>query len=161
MIPYVIIGAFLSGPLLLGLLFRVSTSHLFFSLMAGELIAHYFGEEVENIIESIFKSGAATEYTSIVVLAIPMLLTALFLHGSLSKNRIILHFIPLLVTGLVFAAFALPLLPESVQTTIRTVEIGQELADASNIIIAGVVTLQLVALWLLNRPSSGKGHKKH
>lgn len=158
MLPYVVIGALLSLPFVLGLVFRVSTSHLFFSLMAGELLAHYFGEDVGLIVSSVTKSSAA-DYAEVAVLLIPMLLTALFLKGTVSKGKIIFHTVPLLVTGIVLAAFALQMLPPIAQAEIQKVEIGQRLMNTSTAIIGGVVVLQLVSLWLLNR-SHGE-HKKH
>lgn len=161
MLPYVILGAVLSLPLLLGLVFRVSTSHLFFSLMAGELLARYFGEDVGNIVYSITKNGTAADYAEVAIIVLPMILTAIFLKGSLSKGKVIFHFVPLLVTGVVLAAFLLPELPSNVQAQIKTVPAGQQLLDMSSVIIGAVVLLQLISLWLLNRPHGEHGKKHH
>lgn len=160
MIPYAVLGALLGLPLLLGLIFRVSTSHLFFSLMAGELLARYFGEDVAIVVSSASRSQAAADYAAVAVIVLPLFLTALFLKGSLSKGKVIFHFAPLLITGVVLAAFMLPELPAAVQDQVKTLEAGRQLLDMSDIIIGAVVFLQLISLWLLNRPH-GEHKKKH
>lgn len=160
--PYVIIAAVLAFPVALGLLFRVSAPHLFFSVMAGELLARYFGDEAESALHTMTNNTAVTEYGHLVILIIPIIATAIFLRGSLPHSKLILHLFPLAVTGLVFAAFALPLLPADVLDTIRTTELGNQLLDVNSTIIGVVVLLQLLGLWLLNsgEKKSGKKHKK-
>lgn len=159
MIPYAVLGTLLGLPLLLGLIFRVSTSHLFFSLMAGELLARYFGEDVGMVASSASRNQAVADYAEAVVIILPLILTALFLKGSLSKGKVIFHFAPLLVTGVVLAAFMLPELPAAAQEQVKSIEAGRQLLSMSDVIIGAVVFLQLISLWLLNRPHGE--HKKH
>ena len=161
MIPYAVLGALLGLPLILGIIFRVTTSHLFFSLMVGELLAHYFGEEAGEIVDAMARTHVASQYSEVVVLILPIVLTAIFLKGTLPKGKIFLHFLPLAITGLVLVAFALPMLPHEVQDQLKTIEIGRQLLDLSGAIIGGVVFLQLVSLWLLNRSHEGGHGKKH
>lgn len=158
MIAYITIGALVGLPLLLGILFRIHTSHLFFSLMAGELVSHYFGEEIQNIMESIFKDSGAVAYTEFLVLLTPMFLTAVFLHGTLKRGKLILHILPLAITGFVFTAFTLPMLPDSVQATVASVQLGRDMLELSDVIIAGVVVIQLITLWLFNRSKNSRHH---
>lgn len=162
MVPYAILGALLGLPLLIGLLFRVSTSHIFFSLMAGELLGRYFGHDAGDIVHSVIRSPYVMEYAEAVILVLPIFITAVFLKGTLAKGKVIFHFIPLLVTGVVLAAFVLPTLPVAAQDQVKTIEAGRQLLDLSGLIIGAVVFLQLVSLWLLNR-AHGEGHhgKKH
>lgn len=141
-----IIGFVVGLPLLLGLFLRVSASHLFFSLMAGELLARYFGHDLDP------------GFGDLALIVGPLLFTGFFLRGTLSGGTALLHIPPLFVTGLVLAAFVLPILPESLQTHVQTSQPGKWLLDLNRIIIGGVVVFQLVAFWLLNR----LGHKsKH
>lgn len=161
MLPYIILGIILGIPVFFGLFFRVSASHLFFSVMTGELLARYFGEDVERFISSTFKDGNLTHYSEAIVITLPIILTALILKGSVSRTKGILNFFPLIITSIVYAAFMLPVLPHEVQTTVASVPLGQSLLDTSNVIIGGVVLIQLVALWLLNRgENSSKKRRK-
>jgi hypothetical protein len=165
MIPYAILGVLLGLPLVLGVAFRVNTSHVFFSLMAGELLAHYFGHDVGTIVHSVIRSDYILQYAVPALIVLPLVLTAIFLHGTVSKGKLVLHLIPLLITGVVLAAFVLPDLPAAAQSEVQTVEAGRQLLDLSSVIVGGVVFVQLVSLWLLNRAhEGGEGHhgkKKH
>lgn len=164
MTPYIVLGFLLLLPLGLGLLFRVSASALFFSVMAGELLGRYFHHEAELFGRSAFKSNAAADYAEAVIVLMPVFLTALFMHGSISRGKTILHIVPLAITGLVLAAFVLPILPYDLQQQVMTVPYGKQLLDSSNMIIGVVVFLQLISLWLLTRapgePHRKKKHKK-
>lgn len=161
MTPYIILGVLLALPLLLGVAFRVSASALFFSVMAGELLGRYFHNEVAAFARSTFKTQASAEYSEAFIILLPLFLTALFMHGSISRGKTILHIIPLAITGIVLAAFVLPILPYEIQQQVMTVPLGKQLLDTSNMIIGVVVFLQLISLWLLSRaPGEPHGHKK-
>lgn len=160
MLPYAILGVILGIPIFFGLFFRVSASHLFFSVMAGELLGRYFGKDVEHFIGDTFKDGNLTHYSEAIVITLPIILTALFLKGSISRTKGILNFFPLIITSVVYAAFMLPVLPHEVQEVVASVPIGESLLHASNMIIGGVVLIQLVALWVLNRGENGKSRRK-
>lgn len=160
MLPYIILGVIFFIPVFFGLFFRVSASHLFFSVMAGELLGRYFGKDVEHFIANTFRNPNLTHYAEAFVLTLPIVLTAIFLKGSISRTKGILNFFPLIITSVVYAAFLLPVLPRDVQEIIASVPIGQSLLDMSNVIIGGVVLIQLVALWLLNRGEESKRRKR-
>lgn len=161
MLPYIILGIVLGIPVFFGLFFRVSASHLFFSVMTGELLGRYFGHTVEEFIGHTFKDGSLTHYAEAIVITLPIILTALFLKGSVSRTKGILNFFPLVITSIVYAAFMLPVLPADVQATISSVPLGRSLLDTSSVIIGGVVLIQLVALWVLNHgENSAKKRRK-
>lgn len=153
----IILALVVALPLVLGLVFRVSTSHIFFSLMAGELLARYFGHDIENQAKTVYDKVSFTGYGEILLLTLPMILTAIFLKGSISKGKVILHIIPLVITGLIYATFLTPMLPPDLQQQIKSFEIGAWILELNKVIIGGMVAIQLVALWLLNR---GENHKK-
>lgn len=157
----IILALVVALPLILGLVFRVSTSHLFFSLMAGELLARYFGHDIEHQAKAVYDKVSFTGYGEILLLTLPMILTAIFLKGSVSKGKIILHIIPLIITGLIYATFLTPMLPPDIQQQIKSFEVGAWILDLNKFIIGGMVAVQLVTLWLLNRGGhSEKGKHK-
>lgn len=154
---YIILGVLLGLPLALGLFFRVSASHLFFSVMAGELLGRYFGGTVDFMISAALPGRHLGNYAEPAVIFLPVLLTALFLRKSISRGKTLLHFLPLLITGVVLAAFVLPLLPETAQDFVAKTAVGRELLDTTSLIIGAVVLLQLIALWLLNNSTRHRG----
>lgn len=138
-------------PLFLGLAFKVSASHLFFSLMAGELLARYFGRDIDSLAGAAGAPlSASTAYGELALLVMPLLLTAIFLRATLARGKVVLHLLPLAITGVIFSAFVLPQLPESSLNTISSTQLGDWLLHLNRVIVGSVVIIQLVALWLLN-----------
>ncbi len=144
---------------MVGSLFRVNTSYLFATILAAELLERYFLYDVQLVLQPFIGSDAVLSYVGITMLTLPVLLTGIFLKGSLSKARVALHFIPLVLCGVVFAAFAGPILPEIIQTEIAKTQAGAILLDSSHLIVGVTVLLHLLALWFLTRTEKGK--KKH
>ncbi|MDZ7744625.1 MAG: hypothetical protein U5K77_02580 [Candidatus Saccharibacteria bacterium] len=160
MSAYILLIAMLVAPLLLGVFSRVATPHLFLSLLAGELLERYFKEDAELALSTVVRNESVLQWLGFAILVIPMVLTAIFLRRTIGKNKTLLHMLPLVITGVVFAAFALPLLPESVQAQVTSTHYGNMLNDSINFIVGVMIFLQLVALWLFNRGSDKHGKKK-
>lgn len=153
---YIILGFLFGLPLLVGLLFRVNTSFLFVSILAAEILERYFRYDAELVLRTFLKNEAILAYTGLVMLVVPVLLTGVFLHGSLSRARSLMHFLPLVLCGIVFAAFAGPLLPAVIQAEVIQVPAGAILLDSAQLIVGVTVLLQLLALWFLSKPKKDK-----
>lgn len=157
---YIILGFLFGYPLVVGTLFRVSTSLLFATILAAELLERYFVYDVQLVLQSFIGSEVVLSYVGIIMLSLPVLLTGIFLKGSLSRMKVALHFIPLILCGIVFAAFAAPVLPEIIQSELATIEIGSLLLDNTNFIVGVTVFLHLLALWFLSKKKDKKADKK-
>ncbi len=157
---YIILGFLFGYPLVVGTLFRVSTSLLFATILAAELLERYFVYDVQLVLQSFVGSEVVLSYVGIIMLSLPVLLTGIFLKGSLSRMKVALHFIPLILCGIVFAAFAAPVLPEIIQSELATIEIGSLLLDNTNFIVGVTVFLHLLALWFLSKKKDKKADKK-
>lgn len=161
MTALIIVGVLIALPLILGITMKVSASHLFFSVMAGELLARYFGHDAYSVIDSVSRNSTFASYAEAIMLTLPMILTAVFLKGSVSRGKTFLHIIPFVITGVVYAAFMIHILPGSLQATVHGNELTNKFADMDNVVIGFVVFFQLIALWLLNRGGEKKHGKKH
>lgn len=150
---------FLAFPLGLGILFRVSASALFFSIMAGELLGRYFAEEAERSLNVMF-GEKLSHYGEAIILILPVILTAIVMRNTLAKSKVILNVVPLLIAGVVFTVFLLPVLPFHLQTSIRSTPYGDYFFELNSAIIGIVILSQLVILWLFDRGENKKG-KKH
>jgi hypothetical protein len=155
----IILWSILIFPLVLGVLFRVGAPHLFFSLMAGELLARYFGHDVEKLAADNLARQTPERYGEIILVLAAMLLTAFFMRGTVTKSRLLLHVIPLAVTGVIMAAFLLPLLPPGLQENISTTYVGGWILNLNRAIIGVVVVFQLISLWLFNRSEKKSKHE--
>ncbi|MDQ3158602.1 MAG: hypothetical protein M3P98_00505 [bacterium] len=162
MIPLILVISIVAFPLVLGLAFRVKATHIFFSVMAGELIARYFGESGELALKAMTNSDDVYSYGEAVLLMLPIILTALFLKGTLSRSKTILHALPLTITGVVFAAFLIPILPLSAQDFLGQSEVGKQIINLNGAIIGTVIVIQLLDLWFVNADEkhSKRGRKK-
>ena len=152
----IVLAGVLAAPLILGILFRVNVTFLFFSVMAGELLGRYFGEDLNLLIYTQFRNITLATYGEILLIVLPLVLTAIFLRKSLTKGKTLVHIIPFIVTGVVFAAFVLPLLPEDIRRQVQELALGDWLIHLNKVIIGAVIISQLITLWLLNR-----AHIKH
>lgn len=161
MAAYILLGALICLPLALGIIFRVATNHLFLALLAGELLERYFADDAELVLRTVIHSEEVLHYVGIVLLTAPVVMTAVFLHHTIGRNKTILHMLPLLITGVIFAAFALPLLPEGVQSQITSTHYGNMLHESIDFIVGTLIFLQLVELWLFKRSHEGHGKGKH
>lgn len=153
---YILLGILLGLPLLLGLLFRVGVSNMFLAILCGDLLERYFRDDAELALRTVIRNQAVQQYVGLAILALPVILTALFLRHTLSKGKTLLHVIPLALSGIVFAAFATPLLPGGLQSQLATTPAGRTLQGSTDFIIGAVIFLQLITMWLLNR-----SHDKH
>jgi hypothetical protein len=159
---YILLGALLGLPLLIGLFFRVSVAHLFLALLCGDLLQRYFTYDAQSALSMVVRNQVVLQYVGLAILILPMLLTAIFLRHTLSKGGVILHAIPLIISGVVFAAFAAQLLPGGLKSQLSTNHYGKMLEDSTQIIIGAMVGLQLITLWLFNRAHEKNGkHSKH
>ncbi len=158
MLPYIILGVLLGLPLLLGMVFRVATTHLFVALLSGELLERYFRDDAEVLLSTFGASKAVRPYIGLIILVLPIVLTSIFLHHSLTKGKVFLHFLPLAFTGVIFAAFSIPLLPEELSNQLNSTHYGRLLQDSTELIIGAMLVLQLLSLWLFHRQD--KHHKK-
>ncbi len=141
---------------MIGIFMRVNPSFLFFSVMAGELLGRYFGDDAELVIKTVTNNEEFTHYAEAIVIILPVLFTAVFLKHTIEKAKLLYLWIPFLVTGVVLAAFILPTLPESLIELVKSTQVGYELVEASDFIVGVVVAFQLISLWVLNRKHSVK-----
>lgn len=139
-------------PLILGVAFRVPAAHIFFSLMAGELLGRYFGHDIDKLVNS----PAVHGFGEIALILIPMIVTGYLLRHTLSKARLLIQVVPLLVMGVICAAFILPVLPETLQDTVREATLGGTILDLNRAIVGGMVFVQLLSLWLMNRKKGAR-----
>ncbi len=156
---YVILGFLFGFPLLIGGLFRVNTSHLFVSILAAEILERYFADEAILVLTPFISSDIALGYVGFAMLILPVVLTGIFLHGSLSRAKTLLHFVPFILSGIVFSAFAAPILPEAIKLEISSIQVGEILLDSAQFIVGVTVLLQLFTLWFLTK-SKKEGKRK-
>jgi hypothetical protein len=128
--------------------------------MAGELLARYFGHDLEEIVKSLTLNENIAAYSEILIIILPMILTAVILKGTMKKRHMLWQIIPLSITGVVFAAFVLPILPTDVQELVSQLDVGAYLLKLDSAVVAVVVCVQLITLWIQHRLAHHKEEKQ-
>lgn len=156
MTAQIILYVTLTLPLLIGVLFRVNASHVFFSLMAGELLGRYFGHDIDIRTQPIIENSLFHGFGEVALILLPMFITAFFLRKSVSTSRLLLHVPLLIITGVICGAFVFPVLPDVIQSDISKTLLGGWIVELNRIIVGVMVLLQLVALWLFTKKEKSK-----
>lgn len=151
--------AAIAGIIWIALLFlRVPSSIAFFSLLVGQLLATEAGADVYDFVGSLLRIPEL-RYIQITLLLLPLLLTILFLRGSVSKAKLLIEIVPCLFVALVVLLLLYPLIPE-LQNAANNAT-GRKIEDLKGVIIIAASVSGLISAWAsYPRHHSGK-HGKH
>lgn len=155
MVSWLLVGGIIAFPLIVGLVWKVGAPHLFFALMAGELLARYFGHETDY-----FGLGEFSKVLDPLILIAPIIITAIFLSKTIQGGKVLLHIVPLVVTGLILAVFLLPILPDSIQQLATDNQLGRVILNFNIPIVGSIVVTQLVYLWIIHGTRKHRMHQK-
>lgn len=156
MLPLIALGAVAAVPIVAAILWRVNSILLFTSVAVGDLLVRYLGEDASLITESFYKGPRAAMATKLTLLFLPVLFTLLFGKHSLSRFRAILHFVPIVATGIVLAFLTLPLLTGNFQASVYNSSFGTYIKNTQDMAIAGAGVASLVVAWLTNQQKHDK-----
>lgn len=158
--PLILLAVLAVVPVFLALVFRVSAIYLFLSLAVGDLLVKYLSDDVSLTIDMVSRSSQVPMITALCLLFLPVVLTLSLLRKSLPTSKLMLHIVPLALTGLTAAVFALPLLDSNTQAEIFALPAGNILRQAQDLIV-GVAGVSVLTLIWISRPHHGKGKHGH
>ncbi len=160
--------ALIAAAVLTTLLLLILQTHaaiVFLSLCAGSVLIAYIGNDAQNA-ASVFSLGASnnSDYiVRIVILLVPVVLSALALRGTMQGPRLIMNLVPAIAVGLLSVLLVVPLLPPGLEESIQRARSWQELVRYQDMVVFIGAVSSLLILWLSHR-SSKKEHgkrKKH
>ena len=159
--PLILLAVIVGVPILLGVLLRVSSVLLFFSIMCGELLVRYIAGDVLFSLETFTHGRYLAVAVNFALLSLPVALTVYFLKKTMPSSMFLLHILPIIGAGVVFAIFALPLLTPSLQNQIYGTSIGSIFRQSQDIAVTVAVLLNMLLAWRMyrNRPHHDKKHK--
>lgn len=160
--PYEIIAAVATGVIaFLLLVMRTNSGVVFFSVCAGSVLATQLGSEASLISSTVIKDGDINKSVAyIVLIAVPALLSALFLRGSISSGKFLFNLVPSIAVGALLTLLIIPLLPPAVSSEILVSDLWKQLQHYQPLILVGGVISSIVLLWFTHRKSK-KDKKKH
>ena len=148
-------------PVLLALILRVHATHVFTAIVSGWLLSQTLAPTVGLLLSMTIKSGSPDLWSKIGLLVLPLVVTLLVLRKSMKKS-LLLQFVPLLASGLLFTVLLLELIPQPFQSAVYMNQIGAQLRQSGDLVIGGSVLINLALMWLLYKHKAGKEeHGKH
>lgn len=154
LIPIVVIGVI---PLLLVLIFRVKASMLFMTLCAGSVLSRFTNDDALKFMSAFFKNYSQTSQSAIAIglIAVPPVLTAIFMRKQVSFTSILAHIVPALLAGVVAVLLVVPLLPGGTRNDIFSSNVWSQITQYQAVLVGAAVLVNLLLLWM-----GSKGHKK-
>ncbi len=159
MLPLIALSAIAAVPIVAALLWRVNSIILFTSVAVGDLLVRHLGDDSSVALSSFYRGANASMAAKLGLLFLPVVLTLMFGRHSLSKTKVVLHFIPIVATGVVLALLTLPLLSTSFQASVYNSPFGPNIRNIQDVAIAGAGIASLLVAWITNHKSPHS--KKH
>lgn len=135
---------------------RAPATVLFFALLVGELMSQQLSDDAFNIIND-YATLSDVRYVHVALLVLPVLISAVFLRGRVSKSKRLIEIVPLIFVAaslMIFVDHYLALsqkLPSDQLTLLRTYE---------GVIVSAGAVLSLLSAWL-SYPKLHSSKKKH
>lgn len=156
----VILVAAIALPVLLLMLLRAHAAIVFLSLCAGSLLVKYVGYDATTA-ANMFSSRDSNAFTAVIlilVMLLPVLLSAFVLRRSVSGAKMIINIVPAAAVGVVGALLVVPLLPGGIQYNLTNTQIWIFMQQYENFIIGTGILLSLFIMWYsLRKPH----HRRH
>jgi hypothetical protein len=162
MVPLVVLFGLVLLPLVAALLLRSNGAVAFLSVCLGSVLAGMVSADVADFVTGFtpIDSSAVAEWTRVVLVALPLLISLFATRKSVGASKQVLNFIPALAAGALLALFVVPVLPGSVKDMVTSNEFWDSLLNLETAVLL-VGTLTAYALFLSLRPHLKEDDKKH
>lgn len=134
---------------------RIPAAFVFFSLLVGQLLVSQVSIDAYSFISSAV-NNVNIEWVKLLLLLLPMILTMLFLKGSISKSKIFLEVVPAILTGATLVILLYPLVP-ALQNVLKNTPIWQQIDNYKSLITFGASLSSLITSWM-TFSKAGKHH---
>ena len=161
MTPVIVLAVFIGTPVLIGLLLRIRSLYLYTSIVVGELLIQFVGDDAAVVASGIMKGQYSQMVSSLFLLLIPLLITILVLRRTTPKTQVFIELPALVAVGGTLYIFAVPLLTAGVIGSILGSPIGSSVNKSQDIIIASAGLIVLSTMWLTNKHKESKHGKHH
>jgi xanthine/uracil permease len=159
--PLAVLIGLIALPVVLLFLLRVNAALVFLSLCLGNVLVQFAGDDAVSIVSGAGTGANLTGSTiKLALLVAPAFLTVIFMMGTVTDKKKFLNILPAVVTGLLLALLAVPLLPPGLSHNVMALDQWQQITDAQSGVIAISTLVCLIFLWA-SRPKHDKHGKKH
>lgn len=158
--PIILLALLLGLPLVLFTFLRIKPLYLFTSIVTGYLWVSYLAEPAELMLQSLIRMQHPGVVARLFLLLVPLILTLVFMRGSLSTSSLPFQFFLLVANTLLIGVLIMNNLSPGVQAGLHSTVVGNNLRQASDVLIAGIAGLHVLVMWIM-RPRHGSGHGHH
>jgi len=158
-----ILGGLLLAPVVLLVLLKANGGVAFLSLCLGNMLVTALGEDFSEVLASFSPNSydLIHQWTKVVLLLIPFVITAFFTKGSVASGaKLVFNVIVSVACGALLISLVMPLLPSDLQNSLKDEQLWHEVNNLyTGVIILGAVT----SMAMLLKGHAGGGHegKKH
>jgi hypothetical protein len=147
---------------------RINAALVFLSLCLGDVLVQFVAGDTNSFL-NLFSSSqhiqavaSSGNLTKLVLLGLPVLLTAIFMIHTVKGSRLILNILPAVGVGLLGGLLVVPLLSAGLSHNIIDSSLWQQAQRAQDLIVGASAIICLFVLWL-QRPKAGHDdkHGKH
>lgn len=147
---------------------RINAALVFLSLCLGDVLVQFVASDTNSFLNTFSSSHAAQTVASdgnsavkLILLLLPVLLTAIFMIHTVRGSRLILNILPSAGVGLLGGLLVVPLLSAGLAHNILDSQLWSQAQRAQDLIVGMSALVCLLVLWL-QRPKTGEGkHGKH
>jgi hypothetical protein len=161
MTSLLILAAIAGVTIFLAFFWRVNSMLLFTSVAVGDLLVRYMGNNANLVINSFYRGANADVIAKLGLLLLPVIFTLIFGRKSLSHTKAMLHFAPIVATGIVLALLVLTLLPTAFQDSVYNSQVGPQIKQNQDLSIAAAGVISLLVAWITNEGEKKRHSKKH
>ena len=145
---------------------RVNAALVFLSLCLGDVLVQFVAPDANQFL-TLFSAhvpkglDSGNNTIKILLLALPVVLTAIFLIRTVSGyGKLALNILPAAGVGLLGALLLTPLLPSGLSHNILHSPLWSQIQRAQDLIVGASALVCLLVLWL-QRPKTGHKKEKH
>lgn len=148
---------------------RINAALVFLSLCLGDVLVQFVADDANSFMDVLQSShqidASAVVPTSgnlvrLVLLLLPVVLTALFMIKTVKGPKLLLNILPAAGVGLLGGLLVVPLLSPGLSNDIVSSPLWMQVSKAQNLIVGSSALICLLVLWL-QRPKAGGGSEKH
>lgn len=161
MSPDIILAVVILLPIILLTVLKVNATLVFLSACLGVVLMHYVGKEAKAFTDLFMPALSIGNNLQIVLYALPVVLTIIFMIRSLPRiGKLLFNILPATGFSLLTTMVLLPLLPQEMTMNVISSTAWRELEQLQTGIVSASACICLIALWL-QRTGSLKDSSGH
>lgn len=161
--PVATLCAIVLVPILILMVLRINAALVFLSLCLGDVLVQFVAKDTSEFLtlhsDKLPPSSAGSNTVKLILLLIPVVLTAVFMIRTVSgQSKLLLNLLPAAGVGMLGALLVVPLLPPGLAHNVVGSSLWSNVNRVQDLIVGASAVICLFVLWL-QRPKAG--HAKH